>query len=238
MPTLFISDIHLCEERPQLTDLFLQCLHTYKNRVEALYILGDLFEAWIGDDDAPFNQKIAQAINDFSQTTPVYFLPGNRDFLIGKQFANKANFTLLPDPCVIKLEGEPVLLTHGDRLCTLDKKHLFFKKITSLWLVKKLFLLLPLKKRLAFANALRKQSHASMSAAPADYLDATRTAILRDFKSYQVATLIHGHTHQPCIEYFFTPKKTLNRIVLGDWGKQASLLLCSKEGKKLFYETL
>ncbi|MDF2868373.1 MAG: lpxH, partial [Gammaproteobacteria bacterium] len=157
--TLFISDLHLSEHTPELNQEFLGLLSGKAKQADALYILGDFFEMWIGDDDiTPYNHSIIAAIKQFSKIKPVYFMAGNRDFMIGQRFARNSGCQLLTDPTVINLYGKPTLLTHGDFLCTQDKGHIAFRRCTQkLWL-QNLLLKLPLSWRSRMGKGLRRQS--------------------------------------------------------------------------------
>ncbi|MGL4794774.1 MAG: UDP-2,3-diacylglucosamine diphosphatase, partial [Aeromonas jandaei] len=160
MRTLFISDIHLCSDRPDMTAALVHFLAKEAVGADALYVLGDLFEFWIGDDDPnPLHQQMADAFLALSQqNVPIYFIHGNRDFLLGQEFAKRAGITLLGDPCVIELYGERVVLSHGDLLCTLDEGYQKFRRITQLKWLRWLFLRLPLARRQAIARKMRGQS--------------------------------------------------------------------------------
>ncbi|MBI5447729.1 MAG: UDP-2,3-diacylglucosamine diphosphatase [Gammaproteobacteria bacterium] len=243
MTTLFISDLHLQAPRPDLTELFLALLKEHAGHVEALYILGDLFETWIGDDDqSAFNTRILLALRQFTDSgSRLYFLPGNRDFLIGNQFLEKTNCVLLSDPTLIDLYGEQVLLLHGDNLCTDDKKHQLFRKITQHALFKKSILSIPLSWRQKIAETLRSWSQTHTKKLAPKLMDATPLAIKTLFNRYHVDVLIHGHTHRPSIEYFYesSPQKEkkhyCSRIVLSDWETQAHMLIWNKQGKRLMF---
>lgn len=242
MASIFISDLHLDESRPDLTQHFHDFLARYRSQMETLYILGDLFELWIGDDAmTEFHLHIASALKSLSSSgVPIYFMPGNRDFLIGTKFCKLAGCTRLPDPSLINLYGENVLLTHGDLLCIQDKAHLRFRRFTQCGLIQKLFLCLPLSLRQSLAKQLRTRSQTHMKTLPAKAMDAAMPAIEALFNRYREAkttVLIHGHTHQPNIHYLLQSSPFKTRYVLSDWGKQFHLLLCDASGKKLFYET-
>ncbi|OGT68566.1 MAG: UDP-2,3-diacylglucosamine diphosphatase [Gammaproteobacteria bacterium RIFCSPLOWO2_02_FULL_38_11] len=233
--TLFISDLHLEEENPKLTTVFLDFLKNHAGKTESLYILGDLFEVWIGDDDdTPFNQLIISALRAFSKSgSRLYFLPGNRDFLIGKKFCERAGCKLLSDPSMIELYGKPILLTHGDSLCTQDKKHMAFRKKTRNFFFKKFILFKSLKKRRELAKRIRQisKNHTQKSQ---DYLmDVTFSEIPVLLDKYHLATLIHGHTHRPSIEYFRHHSQWACRIVLSDWDKEAHALRYDRSNKYL-----
>lgn len=226
--TLFISDLHLQEETPEITAIFLKFMETQATQAEALYILGDLFEAWVGDDQSPFNLQIIQALKKLvGRGMPVYFVPGNRDFLIGERFAAKSGVTLLQDPTVIALYGRQILVSHGDSLCTLDLKHQAYrKKVYQPW-VKKLFLLLPLWIRRKVAQSLRNKSRQYHLSLPTHIMDVTPEAVQSLLQQYQTPLLIHGHTHRPAIH----PE----RIVLGAWHETGNALRFNENG---YYELI
>ncbi|MES2141887.1 MAG: UDP-2,3-diacylglucosamine diphosphatase [Pseudomonadota bacterium] len=238
MSTLFISDLHLGANQPGLTRLFLNFLQNQARKAEALYILGDLFESWIGDDDeTPYHQKIASALAELNASgVSTYFMPGNRDFLLGQRFAKKTGFKLLADPSFISLYGIPTLLTHGDSLCTLDKHYIYFRRLTRTRFLQSLFLKLPLSLRKKIARYLRGVDHANMIGDPK--FDVVILELFHTLQHYPAQLIIHGHTHQPCIQLF--PKQSLKqynfpirtRIVLSDWSTtQGNVLVVTPEGK-------
>jgi len=217
MTTLFIADLHLRESRPDVAERFLQFTKTKAREAKALYILGDFFEVWIGDDDLnPFHLKIIHALKALTDSgVDVYFMRGNRDFLIGKRFAKLTGCHLLHDPSVITIEKKRLLLTHGDLLNTSDKKYLRFRRRTRKWIIQKLFLLLySLDKRKKIAQNIREKSKAHIAAKKdSDYgimLNEARAIM----KKYHADYLIHGHFHKPEI-YHIAPNKT--GISIGDW---------------------
>jgi UDP-2,3-diacylglucosamine hydrolase len=228
MPRIFfISDLHLCEAEPQITRIFLNFLQHQARQAEALYILGDLFEAWVGDDDlSPFNLAIIQALRETTDSgLPVYFMRGNRDFLIGKIFAQKTGVRLLADTAVIDLYGVSTLLLHGDSLCTLDKKHQRTRLITLNPLCQWLALRLPLswRKRIgAWMRGKSRQHHRHI----ADYImDVDPQTVTGIMQSHGTPRLIHGHTHRPAIH----PLPDGERIVLGAWHESGSVLVCDSQ---------
>ncbi|SDH79435.1 UDP-2,3-diacylglucosamine diphosphatase [Pseudomonas panipatensis] len=232
MSVLFISDLHLEAERPDITRAFLHFLTTRAARAEALYILGDFFEAWIGDDGMDdFQHAIARALRELSDGgTRIYLMHGNRDFLIGKAFCREAGCTLLRDPSLVRLNGETVLLMHGDSLCTLDTAYMKLRR----WLRNplSLFILrnLPLAKRHALARKLRKESRAQTSMKASEIVDVTPDEVLRVMRQHKVRTLIHGHTHRPATHELQIDGKPAQRIVLGDWDRQGWVLQADASG--------
>lgn len=223
MSVLLISDLHLQEERPDVTRAFYDFLQNRARGAEALYILGDFFEVWIGDDGmTPYHDAIASALHDLADSgTRIYLMHGNRDFMIGKAFCRKAGCTFLPDPSLIELGGESVLLMHGDTLCTRDVQYL--RKRARIRSPLGLFILrhlMPLSKRQALARKLRNESLERTAMKAADIIDVTPEEIPRIMQKYGVQTLIHGHTHRPAVHPLEVNGKSARRIVLGDWDKQ------------------
>lgn len=235
MAILFISDLHLSEQEPHITQLFLHFLQHRAPTAEALYILGDLFEAWAGDDDlSPYNKSIIAALKQLSDSNVrVYLMHGNRDFLIGKQFARLTGCQLLSDPCVIDLYGEATLLVHGDSLCTLDTNHIKFRQLTRHAVIKWLFLALPLFIRLWIIKKLRHASKAQGKKLTADMMDIAPAALTQIMTEHSVQQLIHGHTHKPTLHWFTLHNKLANRIVLSDWNQQGNVLICQPNSKQL-----
>lgn len=224
--TYFIADLHLSADRPDIN----QCLKTFLAdeavHADALYVLGDLFEAWIGDDDInPFTTEIADAFNALANKgVPVYFIHGNRDFLIRNEFAQRAGFELLPERKVIELYGTPTLIMHGDELCTRDIAYQKFRKKARGWWWPRLMLLLPLSKRRAIAENGRKASKANKSNLKLDIMDVTPEEVTIAMQHAGVNRLIHGHTHRPAVHNIKLDGQDAQRIVLGDWYTQGSIL--------------
>lgn len=218
---LFISDLHLQEKRPDITRAFLHFLQTRAIEAQALYILGDFFEAWIGDDGMyAFQHGIAQALNRLHQHgVPIYLMHGNRDFLIGQDFCREAGCELLPDPCVVDLDGERVLLSHGDRLCTGDRDYMRLRRWLRNPLSIALLRRLPLSWRQHIARRLRQSSRERTGLKAADIIDVTPSEVSRIMRHYDVRTLIHGHTHRPNTHCFQLDGQSAQRIVLGDWDR-------------------
>lgn len=229
---LLISDLHLEEQRPDLSRAFLHFLQTRARAAEALYILGDFFEVWIGDDGmTPFQHEIARALRQLRDSgTQIFLMHGNRDFLIGKAFCHEAGCTLLKDPSLVQLHGESVLLMHGDSLCTQDLAYMKLRR----WLRHPLTLFilrhLPLATRHKLARKLRSESRAQTSMKASQIVDVTPDEVLRIMAEYGVRTLIHGHTHRPATHDLQVAGQAARRIVLGDWDKQGWALQVDASG--------
>lgn len=229
MATLFISDLHLDAERPQVTELFLRFLRDDARTADALYILGDLFEAWVGDDDpSETGAAVAQGLRGLADAgVPVYFMRGNRDFLLGEAYARRARMTILPDPAVVVPYGRPVLLMHGDTLCTGDTAYQAFRAQTRdpQWQAR--FLAQPLAARLAFAQQARaasKAHQAGLQDRMETITDVAPDAVTATLARFGIDTLIHGHTHRPAVHELSVDGRDCRRIVLGDWYEQGSVL--------------
>jgi len=224
--TLFIADLHLQTEEPAITAGFLRFFRGEAKSAAALYILGDLFEAWIGDDDPqPLHAEIAAALNQLHQQgVPCFFIHGNRDFLLGRRFARDSLMTLLPEKKVLELYGRRVLILHGDTLCTDDVAYQNFRKKVHNPLIQKLFLMLPLKWRLAIAARMRANSKASNQGKSLDIMDVNPQAVISEMQTSGVEWMIHGHTHRPAIHEVALQNKTGHRVVLGAWHEEGSMV--------------
>ncbi|MRJ41127.1 MULTISPECIES: UDP-2,3-diacylglucosamine diphosphatase [Idiomarina] len=236
--TWFIADLHLSPARPDITALFLQFLRQQAPNADALYILGDLFDAWIGDDDnSDFAQSIQAALAELTQQgVAVYFIAGNRDFLIGPSFAKRTGVTLLPEASVIDLYGCRTLIMHGDSLCTDDVSYQRFRRIIRHPWLTKLLLRLPLAWRMRIANKLRANSATQkpLTDAQLKIMDVNQHAVVEAMQQHQVQWLIHGHTHRPNIHQVALANQALaQRIVLGDWYQQGSWLAVTAQGLQL-----
>ncbi len=237
MTTLFVSDLHLDPERPAITELFGCFLAGEARNSDALYILGDLFEAWVGDDDpSEVGSFVANRLRALADAgVPAYFIRGNRDFLLGPDYAARCGMTLLDDPTVIDLYGTPTLLLHGDLLCTDDVAYQQFRTQTRAPQWQAQFLAQPLPARLAFAAQARVASKARYGELVAQGQQETITdvapATVQDwFERFGVTRMIHGHTHRPAIH---DEGNGHTRIVLGDWYEQGSLLRVDADGVRL-----
>lgn len=219
---LLISDLHLEQERPDISRAFLHFLESRAREAEALYILGDFFEVWIGDDAiSSFQRSIAQALRQLSDSgTRIYLMHGNRDFMIGQAFCREAGCTLLRDPSLVELAGEKVLLMHGDSLCTQDEAYMRLRR----WLRNPLALFilrhLPLAARRKLARKLRNESREQTRMKASDIVDVTPAEVPRIMAAHGVRTLIHGHTHRPAVHQLQVAGQPAQRIVLGDWDSQ------------------
>lgn len=220
MSTLFIADLHLQANRPALTDAFLKYLDTRAQDADTLYILGDLFEHWVGDDGmGPFEQQIADALRHYAgQQREIYFMHGNRDFLVGETFARKAHLTLLNDPTVVMLGDERVLLMHGDSMCTQDQAYMQFRAQVRSPAWQQQVLAMPLEQRLALAAQLRVQSGEANSTKSADIMDVVDEDVVAQMDAANTLTLIQGHTHRPNEHRVALGENRIGRrLVLGDW---------------------
>lgn len=235
MTTLFISDLHLDPARPDITSQFLTFLSDEARAAEALYVLGDLFEAWVGDDDPePEKRRAIEGLRALSDSgVPVYFMHGNRDFLIGERFARECGCTLLADPSLLELYDNKVLLMHGDTLCTDDVDYQAFRHMTRDPAWQQQFLALPLAQRLAMAAEARAESVAASKGKPESIMDVNQEAVKQAMKKHSVLLLLHGHTHRPNVHQFDIDGDPAQRIVLGDWYTQGSVLYWDKSGFRL-----
>jgi UDP-2,3-diacylglucosamine hydrolase len=232
--TLFIADLHLCQEEPAITAGFLHFLQREAPHCDALYILGDLFEAWIGDDDPnPLHQQIASALR--ALPVPVYFIHGNRDFLIGRRFAQACGMTLLPEEQVLTLYGHRLLIMHGDTLCTDDAGYLRFRaKVHNPW-IQRLFLALPLWVRKRIAARMRADSKQANQHKSQTIMDVNQEAVVATMLRQQVPLLIHGHTHRPAIHTLSLQGETAQRAVLGAWHSRGSMIQLDASGIQLIH---
>ncbi|GAB2804454.1 UDP-2,3-diacylglucosamine diphosphatase [Halomonas shantousis] len=232
MTTLLISDLHLHPGAPAIAQGFLNYLQQRARHAEALYILGDFFEAWIGDDyRSDFEQRIIDALHRLTTGgTRLYFMHGNRDFLIGEGFARDTGATLLDDPSVVRLGSAPVLLMHGDSLCTRDEAYMKFRAMARSPEWQAQILALPIEQRLELANSLRMQSGDANSSKAEDIMDVTPDEVVRVMKAQGVFTLIHGHTHRPAVHDFEIDGHPARRIVLGDWQPERGWEIVIEEG--------
>ena len=235
MATLFISDLHLEPARPEIGEQFLAFLAGPAREADALYILGDLFEAWIGDDDPnPYYAQMKSAIRALSDSgVPVFFMHGNRDFMIGERFAAEAGVTLLDDPHPIELHGENVLLSHGDALCTDDVEYQKVRAMTRNPDWQAMMLSKSIEERIAFAMQAREQSLARGESLTAESADVNQEAVEQAIRDSGADILLHGHTHRPAVHPFHVDGRPVHRIVLGDWYEQGSMVEWDDDGPRL-----
>jgi len=225
---LFISDLHISLEKPEITRRFLAFLQNRAPKAAAVYILGDLFDAWIGDDDpTPPNNTIRKQLKQLTDSgTQVYLQQGNRDFLLGKQFCQDTGVTLLDDYAVIDLHGTPTLLTHGDLLCTDDLPYQAFrvKSHTPEW--QQAVLSKPLLLRLLAARWYRIRSYFHKRKKSRDIMDVNQDTVSKVMRDHNSLRLIHGHTHRPDVHNFEISGQPAQRFVLAAWSKDAGEILC------------
>ncbi len=235
MATLFVSDVHLSARRPAIVDAFEAFLDGPARRADAVYILGDLFDEWLGDDDkrSP-HPRITEALKRISESgVPLRIMHGNHDFLMGSAFEHASRCPIIEDPSVIEVEGTRVLLMHGDILCTRDTDYQEFRKTVRDPEVQREFLDLPLDERIERAAALRGQSRQAMRLKPENIMDVTPEAVVEAMQEHEVRHFIHGHTHRPAVHELKISGVAAARIVLGDWYEQDSVLVWSEDGYRL-----
>ena len=219
---LFISDCHLDSGQPEVTDALTRFLRQRAAGAARVYILGDLFEVWLGDDDpAAAAQPVIECLQALSDRIPVYFIAGNRDFLLGPEFAARTGLTLLSEPHCLQLGGQQVLLVHGDTLCTDDHDYQQFRAMVRNQDWQASFLGQPLAERQRIAAALRNDSVEAMTQKSLEIMDVNPQAVEDCFRQHQVDTIIHGHTHRPAVHRY---DHSLVRYVLGDWNPGPSYL--------------
>ena len=238
MTTLLISDLHLDRDRPDITAQFIDFLEREGSAAKALYILGDLFEAWIGDDDPdPDKRRIVGALRSLSSKgVPSYLIHGNRDFLIGRRFCEETGMRLLADGTIVDLYGRRVLLMHGDTLCTDDHSYQRLRRIVRNPLVQFTLRRLTLNQRRQLAERMRQGSKAhiaTMDRAAPEIMDVNQDEVRRTFERYHVDCIVHGHTHRPAVHEVKLDGRTVTRIVLGDWYEQGSVLRWDERGYEL-----
>lgn len=237
MASFLISDLHLDENRPDITRAFYEFLTGPAAGAEALYILGDFFEVWIGDDDdAPLPQEVARQLKAYSDAgTRLYIMHGNRDFLIGEDFARRCGAKLLPDPSLIELAGTPVLLMHGDSLCTLDEEYMAFRQQARDRQWQQALLAKPLAERRQIADQIRAVSKSMNSRKAEDIMDVTPEEVVNALRDHNTHTLIHGHTHRPARHALEVDGEPAERIVLGDWGEFGWCIKADANGLELIH---
>lgn len=235
MRYLFISDLHLQPERPDITRAFLHCLETRAREADELYILGDFFEVWLGDDEqSPLANEVINALAKLSATgTRIYVMHGNRDFLLGRRFCRAAGCTLLPDPHIVQINGEQVLLMHGDSLCTDDLAYMKMRRLlrnpVSVFILRNL----SLAQRRKIGRKLRNESREQTRQKPSDITDVNLGQVAETMRKHGVLTLIHGHTHRPATHQLVIDGEPAQRIVLGDWDTAGWCLEVDENGYRL-----
>ena len=235
MTTIFISDIHISDDYPEIYQQFLDFIKNLDHNTNALYILGDLFEYWIGDDyPNPIFKKTQTALKDLSKiNVSVFFMHGNRDFLVGDEFAEKSHIKILSDPSVIELYGERILISHGDIFCIDDKEYQSFRKQTRDPQWQEMILEKPLEYRRNFAQIAREKSLEHTQLENEEIMDVNEDEVKKILDKFNLSTIIHGHTHRPFIHNTISNEVNYRRIVLGDWYEQGSILEWSESGPKL-----
>ncbi len=235
MTTLFVSDLHLEADRPDIGKQFLHFLETDASQADDLYILGDLFEAWVGDDDPNTHYfGIKRALRKLTDSgIPVYFMHGNRDFMVGKGFANETGLKILDDPYKVTMYGQKVLLSHGDYLCIDDVQYQRVRQMVRNPDWQASMRAKPLKERLRIATEARRQSLEQTINKSLEIIDVNESAVKEAIKKHGVDVLLHGHTHRPAIHEVDLGRRKAKRIVLGDWHLQGSVVRWDTRGPKL-----
>ena len=236
MTTLFISDLHLCAERPEKLALFKRLLQGQARDAESLYILGDLFEAWAGDDDSthPHGEIIAELTAYTQSGARLFVMRGNRDYLMSKRFAEKTGGQLLDDETLITLNGEKILLMHGDTLCTEDVKYQIFRRIVNNVFSRNFFMCFPYSLRTKIWHKIRGAAKKSAERKSEYLSDVHQATVEIKMNKHNVLCLIHGHTHRQAIHEFKLNGQDAKRIVLGDWYLDDSILVSNEKGLRLF----
>jgi UDP-2,3-diacylglucosamine hydrolase len=235
VPSLFISDLHLTEERPEANERFMGFLEDKARDADALYILGDFFEYWIGDDDIaePFNAVVAGLLRDISRKRKLYLMHGNRDFLIGERFCDATGAQLLQDPTVAEVEGVKTLLMHGDTLCTDDVDYQAWRRTARNPAFQADFLSKPLPERRRLILQMREKSKEVVQGKPAEIMDVNGDAVREVLRRHDVRRLIHGHTHRPGRHAIEVDGRRCERWVLPDWYGRGGYLEVGRAGPRL-----
>ncbi|MGI9894120.1 UDP-2,3-diacylglucosamine diphosphatase [Vibrio natriegens] len=232
MTTLFISDLHLTPSRPDITECFVTFMHTEAPKADALYVLGDLFEFWVGDDDkTPFANKIRTEFKALTDSgVRVFFIQGNRDFLLGKRFCKQTGITLLDDVCTIDLYGKKAVILHGDTLCTDDVDYQKFRKTVHQPWLQWVFNHIPWFIKKKIVAKVQSDIRDDKSNKSLDIMDVNQSEVENVMSQYCVDLMIHGHTHRPDTHHFDVNGVKKTRIVLGDWYTQGSVLQVNSDG--------
>ena len=232
-PILFIADLHLSDDTPSLNVLFAQFLRDWQGKAGALYILGDLFDAWTGDDDdSATAAEVARNLAAFAAAAPVYFIAGNRDFLLGKRYAAQCQMTLLSERQIVEYFGKTILLSHGDEMCSDDIGYLRYRKVMRNKIVQKILLSLPFRTRKNIAAKLRAASR-ERKKQPENYAitDVTEHGVQAALNDFPQTEIIHGHTHRPASHVHSFQQRRIERHVLQDWyGDKGGYLLLDENG--------
>ena len=239
MKTVFISDLHLDKNQPELIKHFIEFIEGYNEEIDNLYILGDLVESWVGDDDPAIGTDQAlEVIKTLSEKSGVYFMHGNRDFMISSKICNKYGMKLINDPTTITIFNKKITLMHGDLLCTDDIKYQEFRKLVRNEEWQKMMMTKSLKERMQYAESLRLKSKTETDGKQEFIMDVNNNEVENIFREHDADVLIHGHTHRPMVHDINLNKKMCKRIVLGDWGKQSHILEIDATGmnfKKILF---
>ena len=232
MHSIFVSDLHLCPSRPEINRTFFEFLRGPAARAQSLYILGDLFEYWAGDDDDDaFNASVLHALHELSAAgTQLFIMHGNRDFLIGGRFAKESGANLLPDPTMIDLHGKPTLLMHGDTLCTEDIGYQEFRRKVRNPAYQQQFLAQPLAARKQIIAGLRAENAEKKQLKSETIMDVTPLAVDATLREHGYPRLVHGHTHRPALHRHVVDGHACERWVLADWYTRGSYLKCDAAG--------
>lgn len=230
-PVLFIADLHLDRQRPAMIERFQAFCAGPARRAQAVYILGDLFDVWVGDDDDTEHEPVITALSELTASgIPTRFMAGNRDFLIGPAFLDRTGLQPIPDPQVIELFGTRTLLCHGDTLCTDDVDYQRFRAQVRAPEWQRAFLKRPLAERRQLAQSLRGDSRDAMAAKETTIMDVNEPAVVESIQASGAERLIHGHTHQPAVHRHYVDGGVVERHVLGAWYERASLLVATADG--------
>ena len=232
--SLFISDLHLSPQTPELNAQFRRFLQSAAMEADALYILGDLFDAWIGDDDpSPFARQVKDELAALTRHRPVFIQHGNRDFLLGDSFAKETGITLLPEEFVLQTPAGPVLLTHGDQLCTDDTDYQQARKLLRSPTFRAQALSMSIPERMEKAAEMRRMSGEAQAAKAENITDVNQQAVEEAMRRNQVHWMIHGHTHRPAVHEFTLDGHPARRVVLADWKKEGSFAMAMDDKGKL-----
>ena len=235
MTTLFISDLHLCADRPEKLGLFKKLLQGPARKAGALYILGDLFEAWAGDDDStpPHEEIIAELVAYTQSGSKLFIMRGNRDYLVSQRFAKMTGGQLLNDETLITLNDKKILLMHGDTLCSEDVKYQVFRSIVNNVFSRNVFMLFPYILRTRIWHKIRNATKKSSQKKSEYLIDVSQTTVEKVMKKHNVYCLVHGHTHRQAVHKFKIDGQNAKRIVLGDWIQGDSILVSDRGGLRL-----